>query len=251
MNAIVLGLGWHTAGSMGRGRDGSTFSVAPGPVTPPARGDLFAEPDKRFGRLDDFSKVGLAAATMALRDAGLEAWSEMRPVGLVAATVMGCLDTDAAYMATVLESEDSTGESGPAVSLASPHLFAFTLPNVFLGEVAIRFGLTGPMYALAEPLDSDLAGVREAMELLADKECAVLLAGCCNVAAHQWARQRGPAPPLPGALFLVLAHESWRGAATHAAPLGNIRLDGERQILCNGRRASRMEELARLCLEGA
>ncbi len=33
-------------------------------------------------------------------------------------------------------------------NLASPNLFALTLPNIFLGEAAIRFGLTGPGFAV-------------------------------------------------------------------------------------------------------
>ncbi len=135
MRAEVLGIGWVTAAGMGRGRQAAPFALCPGELPPVARKDIFAEPDLRFGRLDGFSRLGLAAIALALQDAGLDAWTEKRPVALAAASRYGCLTTDADYFDTVLPQQGR---------LASPNLFAYTLPNCFLGEAAIRFGLTGP-----------------------------------------------------------------------------------------------------------
>lgn len=249
MTARVLGMGWCTSAGMGRARqDAASFAMRRGPVAVPSRRDLYSEPDQRFGRLDDFSKVGLAALTMALRDAGLDAWDAKRSVGIVAASAFGSLATDASYMSTVLETNPGM-EHG--VSLASPHLFAFTLPNVFLGEAAIRFGLTGPMFAVGAPGGDDLTGVRQGMDLLADHECDLLLAGCCDLPAPTSLDCPALPEPLPGAVFLALAAEGRPAPAACPEPLAALDLDGERQILCNGLPARCMETLARLCLNPA
>ena len=48
--------------------------------------------------------------------------------------MLGCLEVDAQYHDTLLK-------GGPAG--ASPALFVYTLPSMFLGEIAIKFGLRG------------------------------------------------------------------------------------------------------------
>ena len=103
-----------------------------GPIPPVAREDVFPEPNLRFGRLPQYSRVGLAAVAFALRDAGMEQWKTKRFAGLVASTRAGCLATDIEYYNTVLP------EGG---GLPSPNLFSCTLPTCFLGEAAIQFGL--------------------------------------------------------------------------------------------------------------
>ncbi len=91
--AFITGVGWVTAAGMGSGRSGAPFSMERGRIARIARKALFREPDQRFGRLDDFSRLGLAGITLALRDAGLEEWSEKRPTGIICSTVNGCSST--------------------------------------------------------------------------------------------------------------------------------------------------------------
>ena len=182
MTAQLIGLGWVTAGGLGGGRQQSPFALNPGKLPRLTRKAVFAAPDQRFGRLDDFSKLGLAGIVFALRDAGLETWSGKRPVGLVAATEYGCLQTDAAYFATVLP------EHG---RLTSPNLFAYTLSSCFLGEAAIRFGLTGPSFVLHDAAPAGLAAFQVALQLLAWGEAATVVAGVCNLP--------GPFPALDAA----------------------------------------------------
>lgn len=173
MRASLIGFSWVSAGGMGPA--GAAPGFAPtGPLPEIARKDLFAEADRRFGRLDAFSRLGLAGVTFALRDAGLEAWSEKRPVGVVAASRFGCLPTDCDYFDTVIP------EGG---KMASPNLFAYTLPNSFLGEVALRFGLTGSSFLVSGDRPGCLSPLRLALESLSAGEESTVVAGVLDLPA--------------------------------------------------------------------
>jgi len=167
-----------------------------GPIPPVSREEVFPEPNLRFGRLPQYSRVGLAAVAFALRDAGMEHWKSKRPAGIVASTRTGCLATDIEYYDTVLP-----GGGG----LPSPSLFSSTLPTCFLGEAAIQFGLTGPTFIVNDAAGDGMSGVRMALENLSWGECGTMLAGHIDLPA-------GPVfpgirPPYAGGLFMVLEYE--------------------------------------------
>ncbi len=140
MKVFVTGIGWVGAAGMGTGRGAAPFALPPGKLPLISRQEVFPDPYSRFGRLDAFSRLALAGVALALRDAGLEKWTEPRTVSIAASTTYGCTCTDLDYLATLDE----------APGLASPQLFAYTLPNTFLGEAAIRFGLTGPTLIVSD-----------------------------------------------------------------------------------------------------
>ncbi len=192
MRAAVTGIGWLTAGGLGRSRDGAPFSVGRGRLPRVLRRDLFDETDLRFGRLDPFCRTGLAAAVMAIRDAGTPPVAPAS-VGAVVSTAFGTSATDHDYLATAIPERGAQ---------ASPNLFAYTLPNVLLGEVAIRFRLTGPTYVVSGSRPGHLDAVREALAILKTGEADAMLAGCCDVPPPETC----PAGPgfAPGALFLLL-----------------------------------------------
>lgn len=191
MKAWINGLGWVTPAGLGQGRQGAAQPLVSGSLELPKRKDVFARPDLRFGRLDGFSRVGLAALACCLRDAGAEEWSEKRPIGIVAASSFGCLQTDLDYLETLLP------EGG---KLASPNLFAYTLPNCFLGEAALRFGLTGNTLVLNQADASGLAPLRFALEELAWSDQCGVLAGRCDLEPPAGIAASGT----PGGLFMLL-----------------------------------------------
>jgi len=194
MKARILGLGWVTPAGWGRGGSDAPFGLDGGALPQLTRKDLFADPYPRFGRLDPFSRLGLSAIALALDDAGMTSWQEKRAIGLVADSRYGCLATDFDYFRALLPEEGG---------LASPNLFAYTLPNTVLGEAAIRFGLTGPGFVLSRGAGSPFAALEVALELLCDGDAPAVVAGFCEL------------PPLPadggsepvgaGAAFLALA----------------------------------------------
>lgn len=234
MKAIITGIGWVTAAGSGWGSQGGGFAMTGGTLPPLTRKEVFAEPNQRFGRQSEYSKVGVAAIAFALRDAGLESWTEKRPVGMVASTLLGCLATDVDYFRTVRE------EGG---GLASPNLFAYTLSNCFLGEAAIQFGLTGSGVIVNEAGPEALAGVRLALESLSWGESDTILAGICNLPAPPGYRE-GDGPP-PGAAFLVLETE----AAGREPVYGSIELADDGSIHHNGSAVPTFVGLVEGCLQ--
>ncbi|MDO3379819.1 beta-ketoacyl synthase N-terminal-like domain-containing protein [Geoalkalibacter halelectricus] len=195
MQSHIIGIGWVTAAGIGQGRRGDVFAMPQGPLPAVSRKDLFADPYPRFGRLDDFSQLGLAGIALALADAGLDHWEEKRNVGLFAGTVGGCLATDMDYYDSVLP------QGG---ALASPNLFAYTLSNTFLGEAAIRFGLVGPSFVANLNDGNRLGCLQLALESLHWGECDIALAGFCELSLDKHLAQNGH----HGTVFLVLSKES-------------------------------------------
>lgn len=233
MDAFICGIGWVTGEGFGCGKQGGycTFSdLHPPPLT---RKDVFPEPNQRFGRMSEYTKVGLAAITFALRDAELENWTDKRPVGVVASTRLGCLATDLEYQRTVLL--DGGG-------LASPNLFAYTLANCFLGDAAIQFGLTGSSIAINETTEDNLGAIRMALEELELGEADTMLAGICDLAAPEAFAECVMLKP--GALFLVLS------VSPPSLPVsyGTVSLTDDGRILQNGRVTGSLIELVQTAL---
>jgi 3-oxoacyl-[acyl-carrier-protein] synthase II len=227
----ITGIGWATAGGLGRGREVGAFSLEAGVLGPLSRKDVFDAPNPRFGRMSDYSKLGLAAVAFALRDAGLDRWDAKRPIGLAASSELGCLATDLDYYDTVLPAGGG---------LASPALFAYTLANCLLGEAALQFGTTGPgIVVTGEPGGGRLEPLRVALEWLESGECDAAAAGCCDFPPRE--PLPGIRPPLPGSLFLVLERKPGRGAP----PYGTLALSGDDAVLLDGAPAAGLVEIAR------
>ena len=149
MKTEIAGIGWVNTTGAGYGRQ-TVFSAGYGEGLPKLSGkDVFHKQLPRYGRMDRYSRLGITAIALALKDAGLDEWVEKREIGIIASTVHGCLNADGDYFDTVIP------EGG---RLASPNLFAYTLPNTFLGEAAIHFGLTGASFIINEPYLSGIAG---------------------------------------------------------------------------------------------
>lgn len=231
--SIVAGIGWVTSQGPGRGREARECWMTSGPIPPVTREDVFPEPNLRFGRLPQYSRVGLAAIAFALRDAGMERWRTKRSAGIVASTRTGCLATDIEYYNTVLP--DGGG-------LPSPNLFSSTLPTCFLGEAAIQFGLTGPTFIVSDPAEDALSGVRMALESLSWGECDAMLAGHIDLPARP--AIPGIRTPYAGGIFMVL--ENARDSA--AGGYGTLDLSEGGAVRHDGIGIADLNELVRACL---
>jgi 3-oxoacyl-[acyl-carrier-protein] synthase II len=238
MQAVITGIGWVTSAGFGWGGQGGGCVLSPEPLPSPSRKDVFAEPNQRFGRMSDYAKLGVAAVAFALRDAGLEAWSHKRAIGVVAATKLGCLATDLDYHSTVQL------QGG---GLASPNLFAYTLANCFLGDVAIQFGLTGSSVAINETREG-VDAVRIALEDIAMGEADTMLAGICDLSAPELLS--GKLAQLPGAVFLVLSKTAVAGAegVTGAKAYGSVALADDGSLLYDGSEVDSLVQLAQRAL---
>jgi len=191
--AYITGIGWVTATGIGCGRNFDNFSMPEGPLPKLTSTDVFKKPYKHFGRMDKYSRLGLSAIAFALKDAGLDKWEKKRNIGIIASTVYGCLHTDIDYFNTAIPNGGL---------MASPNLFAYTLPSCFLGEAAIYFGLTGESFVISDPSITRLLSLKIVMETMACGEVEKMVCGVCDLGRPLIFGQGKDVPP--GALFFVI-----------------------------------------------
>jgi 3-oxoacyl-[acyl-carrier-protein] synthase II len=232
--AVINGIGWVTAAGMGCGKDHDSFAMPNARLAAVERKSVFDQPYRNFGRMDEFSRLGLAAIAFALRDADLEQWHTKRDIGMIAATEYGCLWTDIDYYETVLP------EGG---TLASPYLFAYTLPNCFLGEAAIRFGLTGESFVVNEPAAAGLVSMQLALGSMAAKESEKMICGVCDLGRPS--QFGGTNDVAPGALFFVLETAADAKRRTY----GELDLNTDGGIRFNRNNINNLVELVQACLQ--
>ncbi len=193
MRLEIRGVGWVTPLGIGDSRSGAAFRLGSGAL-PRLRSRMFLDTvHPRYGRFDLYAKAGFGAIAMALRSAGLERWEQKRPIGLVVGTQRGCLENDMAYFRT------AATEGG---ALASPNVFAYTLPTSTLGEASIQFGLTGPSFVVDSTHPGRLDGIHAALDILHWGFCETIVAGWCDVES---AILEGNSGDPCGAVFAVLS----------------------------------------------
>jgi len=85
----------------------------------------------KFYKMDNLSKLAFLAAELLLADQGLRERYKAEETAVILSCANSSLDTDLRFWESV--------ESGAP----SPSLFVYTLPNVMLGEICIRWGIKG------------------------------------------------------------------------------------------------------------
>lgn len=123
----------------------------------------YERPCDSFRRMDLPCRYAVAAAEMV----GLPPLppGELRPdVAIVSGTRFGCYGVDAEFLQSMFRPEG-----------ASPMMFTYTLPNVPLGELAIRHGITGGNLCLQAGIESGLLALWESFRLIEHRESAACL----------------------------------------------------------------------------
>ena len=128
-----------------------------------------ADPNMKFSKMDDLCKLAYVASC--------ELFSGHRPdcpaerIGVVMANRSASLDSDRRHQA-IIDAGDGCG--------ASPAVFVYTLPNIMLGQVAIKHGLKGESTFFAFP-DKSSNFIREyAASLIAEGRMDAVLWGWCE-----------------------------------------------------------------------
>lgn len=124
---------------------------------------------KNIRRMDRFTQFACAAADMAIRDAGLDA-VKMDPdrVGVIVGSGIGGLST-------IEEEHDVLRKRG--ARRVSPFLIPRLIINIAPGEIAIRWGFTGPNYAVSSACATSNHAIGDAMRLLRYGDADVMVAG--------------------------------------------------------------------------
>jgi hypothetical protein len=88
----------------------------------------------KFFKMDNLSKTGFLAAELLLKGTSVDTQDLKSNVAVVLMTGNASLDTDRNFQSTI---------NDPASFFPSPSIFVYTLPNIMLGEICIRFKITG------------------------------------------------------------------------------------------------------------
>lgn len=83
----------------------------------------------KFYKMDNLSKLGLLASEIILQEGVLKEY-QGEAISVILANASSSLDTDIKYL-------ESTQQ------IASPALFVYTLPNIVMGEICIKYGIKG------------------------------------------------------------------------------------------------------------
>ena len=234
--ADITGIGWITSAGHWRGQDIRTAAVRDAMGKAMTGGKLpdipldGSYPHSR--RMDTYSRLGMSAVSLALEDAGLSVWTDKRNIGIMASTEYGCLNTDFDYFDTVLPD----GGIG-----ASPGLFSYTLHSSFMGDVSIRFGLTGPAFVINECPAFSLTGVRLALNAVVCADAEKMLCGFCNPERPHALKDSRQVPA--GAIFLVIEKMT-----AHGFSYGNLEQGRTGSITFNGETVNTLDDLVRQCL---
>jgi len=233
MDAEITGIGWVTAAGMGRGREQQRFAMPRGqlPAINPAA--MFKKPYPNFRRMDAYSRLGLTATALALIDAGLAEWTRERDIGIIASTFYGCLGTDVDYYKSVIPERGAQ---------ASPALFSYTLANGFLGEAAIRFGLTGSNYVVTEQRPTGLAGLQTALDHILRGDIEKILGGVCDVGCPQLFGEPSKVPP--GAVFFMLE----KSPTNKPSSYGTLELSSTHDLCFDGNEIRDLNGLVQKCI---
>jgi len=231
--AYITGIGWVTASGIGCGRNFDSFSMPKGRLPKLTSTDVFKKPYKHFGRMDQYSRLGLAAIAFALKDAGIDTWEKKRNIGIIASTEYGCLHTDIDYFNTTIPHGGL---------MASPNLFAYTLPNCFLGEAAIYFGLTGESFVVNDSSHARLVSLEIALDIMTGEEVEKMVCGVCDLGRPPVFEQGQDIPP--GSLFLTIE----KTPESNSSSYGELILDKNDSIYFIKTKIADLTSLVNECL---
>lgn len=96
----------------------------------------------KFHKMDNLAKVGYLAAEILLRDTPLDNQDAKPDTGVILMNAGSSIDTDSRFQETISDSRNY---------FPSPSLFVYTLPNIVIGEICIRFKIQGEGIILEVP----------------------------------------------------------------------------------------------------
>ncbi|MDQ3956509.1 MAG: beta-ketoacyl-ACP synthase II [Actinomycetota bacterium] len=131
--------------------------------------DPVAYMDRRqVPRLDRFAQMALAAASLALEDAGISGDIDADASGVIVGSGIGGL-------ATIEEQHRALLEGGPR--RVSPFMVPRLMPNGAAAAIAMRFGLTGVNYGVVSACATGAHALGEALTAIRAGRADMMLAG--------------------------------------------------------------------------
>lgn len=132
-------------------------------------------PPKDVKKMDPFIHYGLAAATEAIEDSGLEVTeANAERVGIAIGSGIGGLPgIEKGYQALL--------DGGPRK--VSPFFVPSNIINMIAGNLSIRYGIKGPNYGIVSACSSGTHNIGDAGRLIAHGDVDVMIAGGAEMAS--------------------------------------------------------------------
>ena len=124
---------------------------------------------KEARRLDRFSQFAIVASIQAVKDAelNLESFDKTRAGAIIGSGMGGLIELEAQHEILL--------RKGPA--RVSPFLIPKLMVNAAPAQVAIRFGLKGPNYALVTACTTGVNAIGEAVSIIQRGDADIMIAG--------------------------------------------------------------------------
>lgn len=101
----------------------------------------------KFFKMDDLSKYGILAADYLFKGYNWKQGYEDTDIGIILSNASGSLDTDVEFNKTINNKE---------LFFPSPAIFVYTLSNIVMGEICIRYKIKGEnIFLLSETLPGE------------------------------------------------------------------------------------------------
>jgi hypothetical protein len=102
----------------------------------------------KFFKMDNLSKLAILAAESILKDTELYRIADKDNVAVVLSNASSSLVADTRYQQTITDPENY---------FPSPSLFVYTLPNIAIGEICIKYKVYGEnVFLISQKFDSDI-----------------------------------------------------------------------------------------------
>lgn len=242
MKAFVTGIGWVNGDGIGTGRDISILKMVPSSLPKISSAMVFEKSYSRFRRMDDFSRLGLAAIAYALKDSGHTSNGKKQDIGIIATSKYGSVQTDFDYFNTFMDKDKGK---------PSPSLFSYTLPNCFLGEAAICFGLTGISFVISQENSWELLGCQMALDIISTGDARKMLCGVLDLENNKLkvaSIEKDKPKDKTGAIFLML-EDTMNLSNFKQKPYGMLNMDKDGIIRIEGSEIKDLTQLVNACLD--
>lgn len=140
-------------------------------------GELYKQSEMtypKFFKMDKLCKLGVLAAELVIRNTPDFAQLPLDDMGLVFSNAASSLDSDRTHAKAIADKQNY---------FPSPSVFVYTLPNIVIGEIAIRHKITGEnAFFVSEKFDAETL-YTYCHQLLESNTCSSVICGWVNVDA--------------------------------------------------------------------
>ena len=125
----------------------------------------------KFHKMDEQCKLGMLSTEFAIQQSDFLKTNALDKIAIVLSNAASSIETDRHHQSSIIHKENY---------FPSPAVFVYTLPNIVIGELAIKYKITGEnAFFVSEKMDADL--VVNYSELLLKTNTDAVISGWVEV----------------------------------------------------------------------